>query len=290
VSTDPVREGVVRGDLEITIKTLDEPLIVPVVATAVPGPCGELCNTPVALCPAVLSVLTHEKVALLGIGRTGDGYDTECAWSVASAPRGSTAATSATGTCGADFEPDVPGDYRLHLEASADGASAGCDTTVTVGTYEGLRVLLDWDAPEDVDLHLVHPGVGADLAKASSWFVNPWDCYYYYPSPFWDGPSNQDDPVLVREDQVGNGPEEIRIASPSSEHDYYVGAHWYFVLNSSPGVNVTARILCNDETVAVASARLGRVNDAAFLGTVRWADGTCTFEPDGTVQSVPFHL
>jgi hypothetical protein len=68
-----------------------------------------------------------------------------------------------------------------------------------------------------------------------------------------------------------------------------VGAHWFFVASSSPAVNVTARIICADEQVATAGARLGRKWDGAFLGSVRWSEeGTCTFTPDGTVLQVPF--
>ena len=100
---------------------------------------------------------------------------------------------------------------------SVEEAFAFCEARVRAVSYAGLRVVIDWSAPEDVDLHMVHPSTGGDLSKASSWFINPWDCWFENPHPIWDGGGREDDPKLVRDDQVDEVVEAIQRSARTGE-------------------------------------------------------------------------
>jgi hypothetical protein len=174
-------------------------------------------------------------------------------WKVITRPMGSNAAVfnstddrtlrkSATG----DFEVDLVGSYdlRLIVRDSRGVASLDRPESHVLITPKDLEVLLKWDVPTDVDLHLVHPGgrVG-DYGNRQAGTSTGTDCSTFNRAPNWnDLMSVKDDPRLDIDDVRGRGPEVVSLDTPESGGPYRVWAHYCDSQRVGVPVDVTVEI------------------------------------------------
>ena len=280
----PTSLGVHRGQVEVWFESLPEALLVDAVGEAIDGPCGELCEPPVATCPGPQVVTVNNSVRLAGAGSHPSGMPVTCEWSVVGRPTGSSETPRPANSCTTTFIPDIVGDYLLELLVTDEnGRTAVCATPIEAQPYGGLWVETYWDLPGDIDLHLLHPS-GGDPNLSSSWMSRPWDCYYSNMTPSWDGAGTADDPSLDRDDIPGTGPENIRIDAPVAGHRYSVGVHWYSNANQHPSVAVTTNVYCAGQLIHTELTNTGSVKDLVVLGEVEFTGpGSCVWRTNGTV-------
>ncbi|MCC7536078.1 MAG: hypothetical protein IT379_07690, partial [Deltaproteobacteria bacterium] len=167
-------------------------------------PAGEICNTldddcdgaidedgvcprvpPTVSCPGAMSVSTGSAVVLTGTGADPDGGSVTFAWSVATAPVGSTAAPVPPGDASTSFTADVGGAYTLRLCATDDDAQTACCTTTldatstcaplppptvtSCGTSWDRRPILEFTpVPAGVVYELYRSGVATPYATVST--------------------------------------------------------------------------------------------------------------------------
>ncbi len=145
------------------------------------------------------------------------------------------------------LDTDLAGSYDIRLSVwDADGNASCMDATYHVDARPetGIHVELTWQTPgdedeldvgkgqgSDLDLHLLHPlADGPDQdgdGLNDGWFDVPWDCFWFNPSPGW-GPGGSvydDDPVLLRDDLDGGGPEVVSVPEPQDGAVYRIGVH-----------------------------------------------------------------
>lgn len=130
------------------------------------------------------------------------------AWTVAEAPGGSTAQVQGSSSS-RTFTPDVPGEYVLEVEAyDAGGAPGQCDTEevtiYAVAPSAGLQATLSWDAPHDMDLHVLRSRPDGTFPQLTS----PNDLYYEELQRDWGVEDDfNDDGFHLGDDTDGFGPE-----------------------------------------------------------------------------------
>lgn len=125
------------------------------------GACGDSTspNTPpTADAGADREVTVGEQVMLNGSGSDADGDALTYAWSITSAPSGSTATIANATSASAQFTPDVSGDYTLTLQVSDGTDTATDDVVITAKLDTELAGTLSSDTTlQDVgqDYHVV---------------------------------------------------------------------------------------------------------------------------------------
>jgi hypothetical protein len=93
---------------------------------------GGVCVPPTVSCPADESTTVGTAVMLSGSGMDPDGGSVTYAWTVVSAPVGSSASPSPPDAVSTSFTPDTAGSYTLRLCVTDDeGDEACCTVTVT---------------------------------------------------------------------------------------------------------------------------------------------------------------
>lgn len=153
-------------------------------------------------------------------------------------------ATAAGGE--ASFEALAVGTYVIELTVLDSGGTESCNTVrleAVVEPKSDIFVELVWDTPgdndqtdddgSDMDLHYKHPdGV---------WGYEPLDIFWYNATSDW-GQENEDrdDPVLIRDDETGAGPESIAHDRPE-ELRYSVGVYYYDDYDFGPS-DATVRV------------------------------------------------
>lgn len=147
------------------------------------------------------------------------------------------------------LDADLAGTYQIRLGVWDEAGHASCMDaawTVEARPGTGIHVELVWDTPadgdptdagvgkgSDLDLHLLHPlAEGADVdddGVDDGWFDVPWDCFWFNRTPSWgpEGSDRQDDPLLLRDDLDGAGPEVVAIPEPEDGVVYRVGVHYW---------------------------------------------------------------
>ena len=238
---------------------------------------GIVCG-PMVTCPAPVTVRAGTTVMLCATAVGGITY----AWTVTSAPMGSTYMLGSPSSACTTFTSTIVGIFTLQFTATdAAGRTASCTTTVTMQPF-GFRVEMFWDtAGTDIDLH-VHNSL------AAAWFNTPNDCYFANRTPNWDNVASVlDDPSLDIDDVDGLGPENTRVDTPPTTQLYSVGVHYW---RGMPNTNVTVRIYCGNTMAPIATyTRLMRSasvasddpnNDFWRVARVQFTSATmCTITP-----------
>ncbi len=127
---------------------------------------------------------------------------------------------------------DVPGDYIIELGTFERGADLPCYServTINATPTQDLFITTTWDTPldpdpadrqgSDVDLHYLHPN--------GSFEDEFYDIFWRNQSADWGEPGSQDDPVLLRDDRDGLGPEVIAHDTPETGQVYSIGVHYF---------------------------------------------------------------
>jgi len=246
---------------------------------------------PVAMCPAGSTVNANTTVNLTTSASSPQGRPITCAWTVVSRPASSSGTFSAPSSCGSStYFADVVGSHVLQFTVTDSlGVSSSCQVTITVNPIGDLWIELTWDRNNDMDLHLQHPSAG-NSHNANSWGFSAlgYDCYYGDTNPAWDNAGVADDPSLDRDDISGRGPENIRINTPRTNHDYIVGVHMYSWAASPQAVNATVKVYCSGVLATTRSLSFNVSKRMWVVGNIRFAsNGTCTFTPDGFTFNLP---
>jgi hypothetical protein len=266
------------------------------VPACVPGtPTAELCNTVdddcdgmvdegcngSLACPADVSMLAGNTVALTAATL---GTVSNITWTVISGPSGG--ATSAIWNPAPPtnrnetFRPIIVGAYRIRV-AARDGFNAplSCEFNVTAQGH-GIRVELTWDGNGDLDLHM-HNG------NMTRWFnATTDDCHYARMSTPWGA-------VLDVDNVTRNGPENIRVDTPTIGQDYIVGVHHYA---NGAGRTATIKVYCGGGTTPVSTftsapmtgTQAGNCTNNSFWRVARVTANTgggCTIAPIATVTT-----
>ncbi|AKU91556.1 hypothetical protein AKJ08_1943 [Vulgatibacter incomptus] len=272
------------GKIEVWTQGVDEPFLVETQGQGTEGGCGVLCDWPTAICPeANQSVTVNTQIVLNGGATSPGGHPTTCAWTVASAPVGSTARPSAG--CTPTFTPDLVGNYVFELMVTDQlGNRGACQHGLTATAWDGLWVETFWDRSGDIDLHVLNEALG-DRHNQNSWFTNPSDCYFgncyngSRPNPLWDGNIDMTG-SLDRDDRNGFGPENTRVNRPSLTHPYAIGIHNWG--NRQTPVTVTTNVYCDGTLVHNADSTFTSTAQFEILGSVQYTGSTCIFTRDGT--------
>lgn len=139
------------------------------------------------------------------------------------------------------FFIDLPGYYTAELRVTDQFGLTSLDcrnpavVTILAEPDEAIQVQLSWEAVNeqdlgqersgDLDIHMRHP-------NASSWFSQPYDCYFNNPDPDWGQLDNpRDNPFLDLDDFSGTGPENLTLAVPEDTSvlggEYIIGVDYY---------------------------------------------------------------
>jgi hypothetical protein len=187
-----------------------------------PLPIAEEPGEPVADAGPDQEKAPLENVALNG-SRSADPEGLEItayAWTLVSAPEGSTTDLDDPTAVKPSFFADLAGEYvfELTVENEKGAWDSSPDTvTITVLPLDGFYVELSWDAANDLDLHLMDGSAGLFTGG---------DCNFCNATPAWKNPGRIDDPSLDIDAIDGFGPETTTIDAPSAG-TYEVAVHYY---------------------------------------------------------------
>lgn len=202
----------------------------------------------------------------------------------ATAPSDTATAPSDTATALSDTA--APGDTTARdsgdRDAPADSVSPS-DTIAPGETVTSLVVELVWKTPgapdgadrgagqgADLDLHFAHPfATGPDLdhdGEPDPWFDAAFDADWSNPRPNWGSFSTVDDPLFVRDDRDGDGPETLSFDMPELARCYDVGVH-AFTDNGSGPSDATVRVYSWGTPIYEATAQLA-TRDFWAVGSV----------------------
>lgn len=183
------------------------------------------------------------------------------------------------------FTSVIVGDFTVHAETrNPDGSTAQCDTTVSMLGH-GLRVELSWNTDgTDVDLHALD-------APEGRWFT-PQDCYYANRQPDTSVLEEGRRRWLDTDDVDGEGPENIRVDTPSTSRDYQIGVHFYSSHNHHGTTRATVVIYCGEQRMGsfvrdMTGDRSGPdANDFWNVASVRFdASASCTVQALGRLTT-----
>lgn len=141
------------------------------------------------------------------------------------------------------------GVYDFTLDVWDQDQTKSCkpaNFTVTALPYNAVYVQLTWQTPgdsdesdtgpqagSDLDLHFAHlfaeqPDLDGD-GIPDPWFDNLFDCYWFNPVPSWGlyEQGADSNPIMVRDDADGAGPEVVALNSPENDITYSIGVHYW---------------------------------------------------------------
>ena len=162
---------------------------------------------------------------------------------------------------------NIAGEYGFKLVVVDKAGNKNCaDATqsVLVIPNEAIHIELLWDTPGDSDKLDTGPDTGSDMdlhfahqtaeksavctnppkmcsgkpckcqqdldgdGKSDPWFHNPFDTYWFNPSPNWGSadPSIDDNPGLDLDDTDGWGPENMNLNNALNNHEYSVAVQY----------------------------------------------------------------
>lgn len=245
----------------------------------------DVCTSPPTLtCPA------DARVEVLGVTQlsatqTGTTPVIRRRWTVEEEPLGSSLTPTPRDRATTSVRPLLYGDYRLRYTEIDEGLQASsCETVLSAGTQDALRVELIWNPSipqelhqSDVDLHLLHP-------SATAWW-NDLDCYFSNTRPDWDMPGvDTDNPRLDLDDTSGRGPENINILAPAVGQTYRVGVH-YFSDHGYGNSAVYVNVYCYDRLVQRFGPVTMRNDEFWKVGDVTIDAASCTVVPLGSANA-----
>ena len=246
------------------------------------------CNNtpPEALCPPDQSGPTLANYDFHGQYMDADGDAMASAtWAILAKPGGSTAVPDPVDALDTRIFADLQGPYTLELTVTdARGGVGRCETHLTTGSDDQLRIEMVWNVgadgdPSDLDMHLKRSPDATwfdmDDAGDDCFYANCRVCDASYslgdaevervcreqiaelnndpnldpaPQVEWTPPLDSDDPRLDLDDVEGGGPENINIRAPGNG-TYRLGVH-YYTDDDFGASTVSLRVFCAGRIVA----------------------------------------
>ena len=227
----------------------------------------------------------------------GGGSITKWLWKVQKQPEGSKQAfVPGASFPSPTFTANAAGEYVLCLDVWDDqnppqqSCTPACVTVLAVPS-EALHIELLWKTPADKDETDKGQGVGADMdlhfadalaqgpdqdcdGAADPWFSQPFDVFWFNPTPKWGSAATLDDDArLDLDDTDGAGPENVNLDSPQGSAteaaQYAVGVH-YWNDHGFGKSYATARIyVLGKQVVEIKDIALNPV-DMWFVGKINW--------------------
>lgn len=253
VSFRPREVGDFEGLLRMRINNEDRPsIVVPIEGTGGEG-LGIQCSSDVSV-----TVGTDVR---LGVFENGSSEIVSRRWRIVDGPPGGANADDIFDpepptTAAIVFKPKIIGTYELEATVvDAEGRERSCQVEVDVRPRE-FQVTLTWDGAGDLDLHVMRD-------RGTAWFDTTEDCFFQNRTPSWALPG------LDSDEDVANGPENIRVDQPVVGETYRVGVH-----NFKNGAGRTARVqvYCGNQSTPDLDIDSRRLSGAA--------SGTCTSSSD----------
>ena len=256
-------------------------------------------------------VIPQTQLHLIGSQSYSDtGVVTTYAWSVEQ-PAGSMSVFLPSASYpDPTFEVNVAGVYTFRLTVTdSSGASSVIESNYTVQVIpdEAIHVELLWSTPgdpdetdqgpeagADLDLHFTHPSAATepDLdgdGEPDPWFNQPFDCFWFNPSPDWGATADDaDDPGLDRDDTDGAGPENVNLNVPEDGVTYTIGAHYWGDHGYGPSL-ATVRVYVHGVLVFQTEEVSLSSKDMWWTATIDWPSGQVTpiTGPDGGYRITP---
>lgn len=304
----PVATTAVTGKLQINVTqgASTAPYEVTLRGTGIPQT-GTTCVT--AACPGPMTVQANTQVSLTtSVMTTGSPT---CAWSVASRPATSGGTFSAPTNCNmTNYFADVVGTHVVSFNvADGTGATAQCQTPITVLPSGDLWIEMTWDKNYDLDLALLN-SMGPPNTSPGAWSNDDWSCNYirWGNRPLPDGPHDTQQyigswwknnitpvaqqPTLDRDDRLARGPENIRINSPSTAVYYTIGSHMFGSSVPSGGITSTIKLYCGGSLITTQTRTMSTSKQLWIVGTVQFpgvGGQPCTFTPvNSTLNAISF--
>ncbi len=214
-----------------------------------------------------------QTVTLDGSGTADPDGDTPLTykWSIRSKPLSSTTSIGAADqpVTSMTLDPLMPGAYEVQLDVT-DGqgvkACAPARATVVAAPAQKLLIELFWDNPgTDLDLHVLK-------SPQSGLFSKTDDCFYQNRAPVW-GPTENDNPELLRDALTGYGPEVFGYANPIDSSFRAVVVFNNELLSTSPASKATVRVYEFGVLKAEFSKTLEKKDDLWDVAVVNWPNG-----------------
>jgi len=196
------------------------------------------------------------------------------------------------------FITDNTSRYLIELKVSSvDGLSSVCSAEIkSVNNEVGIYIELFWDKPDnDMDLHFMNPenqnldindinfdenlAIWRELTNKDWWSigtegVDERDCHYRNcknDGIEWGDVGNDDNPVLVRDDIPGVGPEIIILPKPQ-EGWYRSSVHFYRKDENTDFVSATLRVYCNGNLEYSNTLTLRGTNYTWLVNDIYWEE------------------
>jgi len=208
--------------------------------------CAASCQMEITIVEGA-QVIAGSDVHLQSIVDCGTGPVTSYAWTASGPGKGCPDIIPGPFSPAPNVRLDVVGHYQFCLQAIALGSPDVCGK-ICVSTNavppQGLHAELTWSTTADFDECNTGVGAGADLdlhalaMKPSEHVVapcpsapGPWgtgqpECSWLLPEPEWPPAGPEGDPLLVRDDTDGAGPEVLTLATPQVGTDYFFAVHY----------------------------------------------------------------
>ena len=187
------------------------------------------------------------------------------------------------------FEVGPPGVYTFCLEVWDADERKSCEPScrkMLVAADGLIQVQLAWrlenepvlprdeDEPgPDLDLHLVHPDAPSDLAAVNPYFDPVLDCWAGNPAPDWPPAGDEaGDPVLLRADDDGVGPEFLHVLAPEPGLAYEIAVH-YPDDHGLGAVLASVQVFVSQQLVVDLSAVRLAPHDLWCVAFVDWPSG-----------------
>jgi len=249
----PREVGRFGGDFRMQVNSAERPnIVVPLDGTGGEG-LGIQCSSDT-------SVSVGENVRL-GVFENASAEIVARRWRIVSAPPGGANADDIFDpdpptTAAVLFTPKIVGAYTLEVEVDdAEGRSRSCQIEVEVRPRE-FQVTLTWDGTGDLDLHVLRD-------TGVPWFDDIDDCYFQNPSPQWASPG------LDNDEDVANGPENVRIDTPVVGETYRIAVHNF---ENGAGRRARVQVYCGNQATPDLDRRSRALTGAA--------SGACTSSSD----------
>ncbi len=198
-------------------------------------------------------------------------------WTIRSKPLSSTTTIAAADQpiTSMRLDPLVPGAYEVQLDLTDSEGVKSCTparATVVAAPAQKLLIEMFWDNPgTDLDLHVLK-------TEKSGLFSKSEDCFYQNKKPLW-GPTDIDNPELLRDALTGYGPEVFGYQNPIDSSYRAVVVLTNDLLSTMPESKATVRIYEFGVLKGEFTRTLSKKDEVWDVGLITW--------PSGEIQESP---
>ncbi len=136
------------------------------------------------------------------------------------------------------YVPVLSGVYKTKIEifwADSDCPYSEVEHTLGVGLNDPLQLVILWqNSSNDFDIHLVQgDGSVSHGSESATWDCHWSNCTTAHDPLDWGQSGTGGNPLLIRDDVQGFGPEAIKVQEPIWDGQYIFAVEWYSGTSSS---------------------------------------------------------